>query len=64
MKMAKKNHVLLMAGMPVEGKSVTWKGELTGAICYLSVGLHGHNHVLCSKVCVVAGTSILFLHSG
>jgi hypothetical protein len=64
MQMAKKNHVLLMAGMPVQGKSVTWKGELTGANCYLSAGLHGHNHALCSKACVFAGTPILFLHGG
>jgi len=61
MEMAKKNHVTLMAGMAVEGKPVTLKGELTGANCYLSMGLHGHNHALCAKACVLAGSPVLFL---
>lgn len=62
--MAKKNHVLLMGGRPVQGRPVAWKGELTGANCYLSAGMHGHHHALCAKACVVAGTPILFLHAG
>lgn len=62
MKMAKMNHVLLMAGMPVEGEKVNWTGELTGANCYLSQGLHGHNHAMCAKACVAAGSPIVFIH--
>lgn len=64
MEMAKMNHVLLMAGQPVQGRAVTWKGELTGANCYLSQGLHGHNHALCAKACVAAGSPVIFIHDG
>jgi len=39
--MAKKDDVILMGGVAVEGKKVSMKGELTGANCYLSRGLHG-----------------------
>lgn len=62
MHMAKMNHVVLMAGLPVEGKAVTWSGELTGANCYLSLGLRGHNHALCAKACVAAGSPVIFIH--
>lgn len=60
-KMAKANHVMLMGGHPIQGKRVTLKGELTGADCYLSDGLHGHDHALCSKACVAHGGPIVFL---
>lgn len=61
MQMAKMNHVMLMAGMPVKGRSVTLKGELTDANCYVSDGLHGHNHAMCAKACVAAGSPMVFL---
>jgi hypothetical protein len=60
-KMARKNHVMLMGGHPINGKPVTLKGELTGADCYLSAGFHGHHHALCSKACVAHGGPIVFL---
>jgi hypothetical protein len=59
--MAKMNHVIIMAGMPVKGTPVTWKGELTGANCYLSGELHGPEHALCAKACVAAGSPVIFL---
>jgi hypothetical protein len=61
MKMAKKNNVMLMGGMPMGGTAVTLKGELTGADCYLSAGEHGHEHAMCAKACVAHGGPILFL---
>ncbi len=61
MEMAKMNNVLLMAGQPVPGKPVTLKGELTGANCYLSAGLHGHTHAMCAKACVSAGSPVVFM---
>ncbi len=61
MEMAQKQGVLLMGGMSVHGKQVTLKGELTGANCYLSGGLHGHSHGLCAKACVLAGSPVLFI---
>lgn len=62
--MAKANGVMLMGGMPINGQAVTLKGELTGADCYLSGGLHGHEHALCSKACVAHGSPILFVAHG
>lgn len=61
MEMAKTHHVILMAGQPVEGRSVTLKGELTGANCYLSGGLRGHEHAMCAKACVSAGSPVVFI---
>jgi hypothetical protein len=61
LEMAKKNGVMLMGGIPVEGQSVTLKGELTDANCYLSKGEHGHEHALCAKACVNAGSPVVFL---
>jgi hypothetical protein len=61
MEMAKKAGVLVMVGIPVQGKDVTLKGELTGANCYLSAGLRGHNHAMCAKACVAAGSPVVFI---
>jgi hypothetical protein len=61
MAMAKNAGVVLMAGMPVHGTAVTMKGELTGANCYLSGGLHGHSHAMCAKACVAAGSPVIFI---
>lgn len=61
--MAKKNHVLLMAGWGMGGTPVTMKGEFTGADCYLSAGKHGPTHALCSKACVSHGGPIVFIAS-
>jgi hypothetical protein len=61
MKMVKKNHVMLMGGQPINGQSVTLKGELTDADCYLSSGMHGHEHAMCAKACVAHGSPIIFL---
>jgi hypothetical protein len=61
MKLVKMNHVTLMGGQPINGQSVTLKGELTGADCYLSDGLHGHDHAMCAKACVAHGSPIVFL---
>lgn len=64
MQMARQNHVLLMAGQPVEGRHVTLVGELTDANCYLSTGVHEHHHALCAKACVAAGSPVLFISGG
>jgi hypothetical protein len=57
----KKDNIILMGGQAVEGKELTMKGELTGANCYLSRGIHGHEHALCAKACVLAGSPVIFL---
>lgn len=61
--MAKKQKVMLMGGMSMGGRPITLKGELTGADCYLSAGIHGHAHALCAKACVSHGGPIVFLGS-
>ena len=57
----KENHVILMGGRPIVGRHVSMVGEFTGADCYLSAGMHGMNHALCAKACVIHGSPILFL---
>jgi hypothetical protein len=57
----KENNIILMGGQQVDGKEITMKGELTGANCYLSRGIHGHEHALCAKACVLAGSPVIFL---
>jgi hypothetical protein len=57
----KENHVILMGGRPIVGRHVAMVGEFTGADCYLSAGMHGMNHALCAKACVIHGSPILFL---
>ena len=59
--MARANDVMLMGGMPMGGKAVTMKGELTGADCYLSSDERGPEHALCAKVCVLHGGPIVFV---
>jgi len=61
MDMAKAHNVILMAGHPVAGRSITLKGELTGANCYLTGGMRGHDHAMCAKACVSAGSPIVFI---
>ncbi len=60
-KMAKANGVTLMGGQPINGKAMTLTGELTGADCYLSQGLHEPSHAFCAKACVAHGSPIVFL---
>jgi hypothetical protein len=60
-KMAKENGVMLMGGVPIKGKPVTMKGEITGGDCYLSQGMHGHEHAFCAKACVVHGGPVVFI---
>lgn len=57
----KKDDVILMGGTPIKGVEVTLIGELTGADCYLSAGLHGHDHALCAKACVAHGGPVVFI---
>ncbi len=59
----KKNGVMLMGGVPITGPEVTLKGELTGADCYLSAGVHGPEHSLCAKACVAHGGPVVFIGS-
>jgi hypothetical protein len=58
---AKKDGVMVMGGTPISGPEVTLKGELTGADCYLSAGIRGHEHALCAKACVAHGGPVVFI---
>lgn len=58
--MVETNHGSLMGRHPINGQSVTLRGELTDAVCFLSEGLHGHDNV-CAKACVANGSPIVFL---
>ena len=37
------------------------RGELTDANCYLGLHAHGYDHAFCSKLCVAAGSPLLFI---
>jgi hypothetical protein len=60
-KAVEKDGVMLMGGIPIKGPEVTLKGELTGADCYLSAGVHGHEHAFCTKACVAHGGPVVFI---
>jgi hypothetical protein len=59
--MAKQGNIELDAGQMVNGKSVRLRGELSDANCYLSAHNHAYDHAFCAKLCVAAGSPVLFL---
>ena len=43
------------------GNSVTLRGELTDANCYLGSHNHAYDHAFCAKLCAAAGSPLLFV---
>ena len=60
-KMAKEGNLELLAGQPVRGDSVSLRGELTDANCFLGTHTHAYDHAFCAKFCAAAGSSLLFV---
>lgn len=60
-KLAKQGNIELLAGKPVPGKRVQLRGELTDANCFLGVHEHAYDHAFCAKLCVAAGSPLIFL---
>jgi hypothetical protein len=60
-KMAKEGNLELLAGQPVRGDSVSLRGELTDANCFLGTHTHAYDHAFCAKFCAAAGSPLLFI---
>lgn len=59
--MAKQGNIELEAGQAVQGKTVHVRGELTDANCYLGLHAHAYDHAFCAKLCIAAGSPVLFI---
>ena len=59
--MAKQGNVDLLAGQIMPGQSVSLRGEVTDANCYLGTHTHAYDHAFCAKLCVAAGSPLLFV---
>jgi hypothetical protein len=60
-RMAQQGNIDFFAGQEVAGKPVTLRGELTDANCFLSTQTHAYDHAFCAKLCVAAGSPLVFL---
>lgn len=60
-RLAKQGNIELDTGRPVRGEPVTLRGELADANCYLGNHTHGYDHAFCSKLCVAAGSPLVFV---
>src|SRR4029077_4623091 len=54
-RLAKQGNVELFAGQTEPGRSVSLRGEVTDANCYLGSHVHSYDHAFCAKLCVAAG---------
>ncbi len=59
--LAEQGNIELLAGQSVPGDSVTLRGELTDANCYLGTHNHAYDHAFCAKLCAAAGSPLLFV---
>jgi len=59
--LAQQGNIDLLAGQSVPGNSVTLRGELADANCYLGSHAHGYDHAFCAKLCAAAGSPLLFI---
>jgi hypothetical protein len=59
--LAGQGNIELLAGQSVPGNSVTLRGELTDANCYLGSHSHAYDHAFCAKLCAAAGSPLLFV---
>ena len=59
--LAKQGNIELLAGDVVPGQTVRLRGELTDSNCYLTRHDHAYDHAFCAKLCVAAGSPLVFL---
>jgi len=60
-KMADEGNLELLAGQSVRGDSVSLRGELADANCFLGTHTHAYDHAFCAKFCAAAGSPLLFV---
>lgn len=59
--LAKQGNIEFLGGQAVSGQSVRLRGELTDANCYLGSHSHAYDHAFCAKLCVAAGSGLVFI---
>ena len=59
--LAKRGNVELFVGDRVPGQTVHLRGELSDGNCFLSQHRHAYDHAFCAKLCVAAGSPLLFI---
>jgi hypothetical protein len=60
-RLAKRGNVDLLVGQAEPGEAVNLRGEVTDANCYLGSHVHSYDHAFCAKLCVAAGSPLLFV---
>ncbi|MGD1021346.1 MAG: hypothetical protein ABR880_01100 [Candidatus Sulfotelmatobacter sp.] len=60
-KLAKQGNIDLFAGQDEPGETVSLRGEITDANCFLGSHIHAYDHAFCAKVCAAAGGPIVFI---
>ena len=60
-RLAKRGNVDLLVGQAEPGGAVNLRGEVTDANCYLGSHVHSYDHAFCAKLCVAAGSPLLFV---
>jgi len=59
--LAKQGNIEFLGGQDVAGKEERLRGEFTDANCYLGSHNHAYDHAFCAKLCVAAGSPLLFV---
>jgi len=60
-RLANSGNIDLFAGQSVPGDAETLRGEFTDANCFLSTHAHAYDHAFCAKLCVAAGSPLVFV---
>jgi len=59
--LSKQGNIEFLGGRVVAGQAVRLWGEFTDANCYLGYRTHAYDHAFCAKLCVAAGSSLVFV---
>ncbi|MGB2636595.1 MAG: hypothetical protein WAM58_21875 [Candidatus Acidiferrum sp.] len=60
-KLASEGNIDFFAGGAVRGETMSLRGELTDANCYLGTQTHAYDHAFCAKLCAAAGSALVFI---
>lgn len=60
-RMASEGNIELLAGEAPKGQPVNLHGELSDTNCFLATHTHGYDHAFCAKLCVAAGSPLVFI---
>jgi hypothetical protein len=60
-RLAKDGNIDLLVGQVEPGETVSLRGEVTDANCYLGFHMHAYDHAFCAKLCVAGGSPLVFI---